>query len=210
MKKTDKKILVVTSIVILVPIIVGCLLWSKLPDMIPTHFGMDGTPNGWSSKPFTVFGIPIFLLGVHWLNLGITSQDPKYENINDKLYALIVWLCPAISLLLMITCYGKCLGWEVNIARYVMIGTGSIFMVIGNYLPKCKQNYTVGIKLPWTLDSEENWNHTHRLAGYVWIVGGICIIINAFLEWEWLFRVIVTVMVLVPMVYSVLYYKKNK
>ena len=210
MKKTDKKTLVVTSIVILVPISVGCLLWSKLPDMIPTHFGMDGTPNGWSSKPFTVFGIPIFLLGVHWLNLGITSQDPKYENINDKLYALIVWLCPAISLLLMITCYGKCLGWKVNIARYVMIGTGSIFMVIGNYLPKCKQNYTVGIKLPWTLDSEENWNHTHRLAGYVWIVGGICIIINAFLEWEWLFMVIVTVMVLVPMVYSVLYYKKNK
>ena len=84
MKKTDKKTLVVTSIVILVPIIVGCLLWSKLPDMIPTHFGMDGTPNGWSSKPFTVFGIPIFLLGVHWLNLGITSQDPKYENINDN------------------------------------------------------------------------------------------------------------------------------
>ena len=62
--------------------------------------------------------------------MGITSQDPKYENINDKLYALIIWLCPAISLLLMITCYGKCLGWEVNIARYVMMGTGSIFMVI--------------------------------------------------------------------------------
>ena len=210
MKKIDKKTLILTSIIILIPIVVGLLLWSKLTDPIPTHFGMDGTPNGWSSKLFTVVGIPLFLLGLHWLCLGITSQDPKYENMSDKLYALVVWLCPVISLLLMITCYGAGLGWDVNISKYAVVGTGILFMIIGNYLPKCRQNYTMGIKLPWTLDDEENWNHTHRFAGFLWIVGGVLIIINAFLEWEWLFLAVILVMVLVPMVYSFLYYKKNK
>lgn len=208
MKKTDKKTLVLTSIIILIPVIVGCVLWAKLPDSIPTHFGMDGTPNGWSSKPFTVFGIPCFLLGLHWLCLGITSQDPKYQNMNNKLYALVVWTCPITSLFLMIS-YGTCLGWEVNITKYVMIGVGVLFMIVGNYLPKCKQNYTMGIKLPWTLDSEENWNHTHRFAGFLWVAGGVLVIINAFIEWEWLFLVIVAVMVLVPTVYSFLYYKRS-
>ena len=83
-------------------------------------------------------------------------------------------------------------------------------MVIGNYLPKCKQNYTLGIKLPWTLDDEENWNRTHRFAGFLWVVGGVLIAINAFLEWEWLFLVVVFAMVLIPAIYSYLYYKKQK
>ena len=210
MKKINKKTLVLTSVVILLPIIIGVLLWSKLPDTIPTHFAMDGTPNGWSSKPFTVFGLPLFLLGVHLLCIGATSQDPKYPNMSDKLFGIVLWICPVISLLTVVTCYSAALGYEMNISKYVMIGIGILFMVIGNYLPKCKQNYTMGIKLPWTLDDEENWNRTHRFAGFLWVAGGAFITINAFLEWEWLFLVIVFAMVLIPTIYSFLYYKKNR
>ena len=79
-----------------------------------------------------------------------------------------------------------------------MFGIGVLFMIIGNYLPKCKQNYTMGIKLPWTLDDEENWNRTHRFAGFLWVAGGVVIAINAFLKWEWLFLVVVFAMVLIP------------
>ena len=210
MKKIDKKTLLLTSIITLLPIVIGLVLWDKLPDIIPTHFGMDGEPNGWSSKPFTVFGIPTLMLVFHLLCLGISSVDPKYDNMSDKLYALVVWICPVISLLVTVTCYGDVLGWEFNISKYVMIGCGILFIVIGNYLPKCKQNYAMGIKLPWTLDDEENWNYTHRMAGFLWVAGGIAIAINAFLEWEWLFLVIVFIMVLVPTIYSFLYYKKHK
>ena len=210
MKKINKRTLILTSIVILIPIVVGCMLWNKLPDTIPTHFGMDGTPNGWSSKPFTVFGLPILILFLHLLCLGATSLDPKYYNMSDKLYGLVVWICPIVSLLVVISCYGSALGIEVNISRYIMIGCGIIFMVVGNYLPKCKQNYTMGIKLPWTLDDEENWNHTHRFAGFLWVVGGVAIMVNAFLEWTWLFLVIVFLMVIIPTVYSYLYYRKNQ
>lgn len=210
MKKVNKKTLILTSVITLIPIVIGLLLWSKLPDTIPTHFGMDGTPNGWSSKTFTVFGLPLFLLGIHLLCLGATSQDPKYDNMNDKLFGIVLWICPVLSVLIMVTCYSYALGYEVNITKCVMVGIGILFMVIGNYLPKCKQNYTMGIKIPWTLDDEENWNHTHRFAGFLWMIGGVVVAINAFLGWDWLFLIIIVIMVGVPTVYSYLYYKKHK
>ena len=210
MKKIDKRTLLLTSIITLIPIVVGLLLWDKLPDTIPTHFGMDGTPNGWSSKTFTVFGLPVLMLFFHLLCVGITSVDPKYDNMNQKLFAIVVWICPVTSLLVVIASYGSALGWEMNISKYVMFGCGVLFMIIGNYLPKCKQNYTMGIKIPWTLDNEDNWNKTHRLAGFLWVIGGAAMVVNAFIGSEWSILVISVVMVFVPMVYSYLYFKKNK
>lgn len=210
MKKIEKRTVLLTSIITLIPIVIGLLLWDKLPDVIPIHFGMDGTPNGWSSKTFTVFGLPVLMLFFHLLCVGITSVDPKYDNMNQKLFAIVVWICPVTSLLVVIASYGSALGWEMNISKYVMFGCGVLFMIIGNYLPKCKQNYTMGIKLPWTLDDEENWNCTHRFAGFLWVVGGVFVSINAFLEWQWLFWVIVFAMVLIPTIYSFLYFIKHK
>ena len=119
-------------------------------------------------------------------------------------------MIPAISILLMVTCYGYSLGWELNMSKYGCVVLGVMFMIIGNYLPKCKQNYTMGIKIPWTLDNEDNWNKTHRLAGFLWVIGGAAMVVNAFIGSEWSILVISVVMVFVPMVYSYLYFKKNK
>ena len=84
-------------------------------------------------------------------------------------------------------------------------------ILIGNYLPKTKQSYTMGIKLPWTLHSEENWNRTHRMAGFLWVIGGTLMVLISLLHlWQvWMMLVIITVMVLVPTVYSYLLYKKG-
>ena len=209
MKKIDKKTLLITSIITLLPVVVGLLLWDKLPDTIPTHFGMDGTPNGWSSKPFTVFGLPVLMLFFHLLCLGITSVDPKYDNINDKVFAIVVWICPVISLLVVVASYGSALGWEMNISKYTMFGCGVLFMVIGNYLPKCKQSYTLGIKLPWTLDDEENWNRTHRMAGKLWVAGGIVILLNVFLGISGVEILVLILMVVIPTVYSWAFSRKK-
>ena len=210
MKKIDKKTLILSSLVTLIPLVIGCILWKQLPDVIPTHFGMDGTPNGWSSKTFTVFGLPLLMLFFHLLCIGITTQDPKYENMSGKLFGLIVWLIPVISLIVVVACYGGAVGWDINMSKYTVAGTGVLFIIIGNYIPKCKQNYTMGIKSPWTLDNEENWNKTHRLAGFLWVIGGVLITLNAFVGNEWVFLAITLVMTLVPVGYSYLYYKNHK
>ena len=81
---------------------------------------------------------------------------------------------------------------------------GLLFLIIGNYLPKARQNYTIGIKIPWTLANEENWNRTHRLAGYLWMICGILMIFNCltrFVPAIWLFGILL-IMVLVPCIYS--------
>ena len=210
MKKINKKTLVLTSVITLLPILAGVLLWDKLPDTIATHFGMDGTPNGWSSKNFTVFGLPIMFCFFHLLSLIVTSADPKYENMSDKLYKIVVWIIPAVSWILAAVTYTYALGIEINTAKYGMAGTGILFMFIGNYLPKCKQNYTMGIKIPWTLEDEDNWNKTHRLAGFLWVAGGLLIAVNAFFGSVWLFLVITMVMTIIPVIYSYLYYKKKQ
>ena len=79
----------------------------------------------------------------------------------------------------------KALGKEMNPALIVSLLLGFMFIIIGNYLPKCKQNFTLGIKIKWTLENEENWNKTHRFAGKVWFIGGFIMLLTAFLTIEY-------------------------
>ena len=102
------------------------------------------------------------------------------------------------------------LGYKVAVGLIVPFIIGLLFIVIGNYLPKTKQSYTMGIKLPWTLDSEENWNRTHRLAGFLWVIGGVLFIIAALLKLDfWVDVVILLIMTLVPTVYSYVFYRRS-
>ena len=212
MLKENKNYMIVTSLIILIPVIVGVLLWNQLPDTMATHFGTGGEANGWSSKPFAVFGIPLFVLVCHWVGAMVTQHDPRYQNINGKIYRLVLSICPLISLLCAVALYPYALGFNVNSAFVGELCVGFLFVVVGNYLPKCRQNYTVGIKLPWTIHDEENWNRTHRLAGWLWMIGGLLILLNAFLRLggEWLMAAILFIMVLVPTGYSFGYHMKHK
>lgn len=207
--KVSKKTIIITSIIILLPIVFGLVLWGQLPEPMPTHFGVDGQADGWSSKSFAVFGLPLILLGVHLLCILATAMDPKSKNYSEKLFTLIVWLLPIISVMVEGMIYAYALGYTMNMTKYVMIFISVIFIILGNYLPKCRHNYTLGVKLPWTLADENNWNATHRVAGYVWMLGGLVLLINAFFFNAYVFLAIILIMVLIPTVYSYMYYRKN-
>ena len=209
MIKKNLKTMIITSIVILAPILVGLMLWDKLPAEMATHFDENGIADGWSSKPMAVIGLPLFLLVVHWFCMAFTSVDPKRQNFSDKVILLVMWLCPVVSILGNGATYLYALDDSVNTTGIAMLAVGSLFIVIGNYMPKMKQSYTIGIKIPWTLDSEENWNRTHRLAGYMFMLGGMLIIISTFIQQFWLVPVAMIFMVFVPMVYSFSLYKRG-
>jgi len=68
-----------------------------------------------------------------------------------------------------------------------------------------------GIRIKWTLESEENWRRTHRLAGYLWMIGGFVLIVNSFLVWFWVpvFFGVIIVMVITPFIYSYHLHKKG-
>ena len=210
MIKQNKVNLILTSIAILIPVVIGLFLWNDLPDTIATHWGISGEADGYSSKAVAVFGFPLLLLVVHWACVFATKIDPKHKDINPKMFSLVLWICPAISIVMNTMVYLIALGKEIKFVSGVIIFMGLLFVIIGNLLPKCKQSYTMGIKLPWTLDNEENWNKTHRMAGVLWVIGGIVIIATAIFESFIIFFSITALMMIVPTVYSYMYYKKNK
>ena len=207
--KEYKKTMILTSIVMLAPILVGVLLWDRLPAEIATHFDANGNPNGWTSKGFTVFGIPLFLLACQWIAMAVTLQDPKRKNMSATLLKIMFWIVPITSWIVVVASYGYALGYDTSKPTWGYALLGVMFLFVGNYLPKCRQNYTMGIKLPWTLHDEENWNHTHRMAGYLWVFCGLLMIVNVFLEWTWVVAVVIIVSVVVPTIYSYLYYRKH-
>jgi uncharacterized membrane protein len=204
MLKANRKTLVITSIVTILPMLIGIMCWNRLPDMMATHFGINNEANGFSSKAFAVFGIPAFLLAVLWLGAFVTAHDPKRQNIGPKMFSLVLWIAPVISLVAAATMYPVNLGYELDITFFSELLLGLMFIIIGNYLPKARQNYTIGIKIPWTLANEENWTRTHRLAGTLWIICGILMIIICLTRLapvQW-FVGILLIMVLVPCIYS--------
>ena len=210
MFKQYKKTLILTSLIMLIPMIIGLLLWNQLPERVPSHWGINGEVDGWSSKTFTVFGLPALLIALQWVCVLASTADPKYKNYNPKMLKLVLWICPAISLIVNGMVYCAALGVEVPVETVMPLLVGAMFVVIGNWLPKCKQTYTMGIKLPWTYASEANWNATHRFGGKVWVAGGILTMITSLFGNFWILLVILVLMVIVPTVYSYLYYRNRE
>ncbi len=209
MKKNKWKILI-TSMITLSPMLAGCILWSKLPDTIATHFGTDNTANGWSSKGFAVFGIPLLIAALHLFCLMVTSADPKIKNISGRPLGIVFWICPSISILTGTVIYTAAFEIPINIGFICCFFLGILFIVIGNYLPKCRQNYSFGIKIPWTLNDAENWNRTHRVAGWCMSIAGVMIAATSFLQNSWIFGTLLAISLLIPIAYSYIYYRRHK
>ena len=207
---TEKRTAVLTTVICLLPILAGLALYSRLPEQVPTHFDFNGNPDGWSSRAFAVFGIPSLMAAINLFLHICLEKDPKRANMNKTLATLCLWIFPVMSLLTSGITLGEGLGCRMHVEVLVPVLVGVIFLLLGNYLPKTKQCYTMGFKLPWTLNSEENWNRTHRLAGFLWVIAGLVMIVAALLHlWSaWIF-VLLLISALIPTVYSYLLYRKG-
>ncbi|WP_203180128.1 SdpI family protein [Streptococcus mitis] len=202
--KINKKLLLFTSILILLSSLVGCVFWYQLPEKMPTHFNLLGQADGYNHKVFAIFGLPALMLLMHWLLLFLMIKDPKSSNISSKIQVLIYWIIPFVSCLSMISIYGESLGYSMMSGLLAQIFMGVLMIVIGNYLPKTRKNYIIGIRLPWTLESDKNWRKTHRLAGKIWVLGGLLLFLNSFVQIYvyWVFFLTLLLVVLMPGVYS--------
>lgn len=210
MMKKNKWNMLISSLVILLPVVFGLIFWNKLPEQMVTHWGADGKANGWSSRNFAVFGLPIFILLAHWLCVFCTLKDPKNSNQSNKIFGIILWICPITSLVANGMIYAVALGGALEAHVIVYLLVGLFFIIIGNYLPKCRQNYTIGIRVKWAVENEENWNATHRFAGKVWTIGGVLMMGCSFLPEEISIYVFVALTIglsLLSAGYSYYYYK---
>lgn len=183
-----QKELIVSSIVILLPAFVS--LW--VPEL----------PSLWL--------LCLSLLAGQWLCFLISAADPGNRGRNEKPLRLMLWIMPILSLLCAGLSYALSAGISLSVGRITTLCLGLMFAAIGNYLPKCRRNYTIGIKVTWALASDENWNATHRFAGRVWVIGGVAVMLAALLPEGWNLSAAVlgaVVISVIPTFYSYRYYK---
>ena len=211
MLKQNKAKLILSSLVILLPAALGLLFWDKLPEQFATHWGMDGQPDGWSGRSFFLT-MPLLLLAIHWAALWGTTKDPRNADQHPKAFALVIWILPLISLMTMGFTWCAAMGHTFSALRLMGIVLGILFAVFGNFMPKFRRNSTLGIRVKWALQSEENWNATHRFGGKVWTVCGTVLVCCIFLPEDLmpiLLPVVIAPMAVLPILYSWLFHRKH-
>lgn len=212
MIKKNKWQLIISSVIILLPIVAGLLMRDYLPEQIAIHWNAHNEPDRWSSRDFAIWGLPFMMLVLHWVCIFFTAQDPKNEDQSSKAFHMIFWFLPLASLTVCGFTYAFALGKDVNIDMTIRVLLGIIFVVIGNYMPKYKHNYTIGVKVAWALHNEENWNKTHRFTGKVWVFGGLLLLASLFVPMDNIIYVVLPVTLFIafaPIIYSYAYYRKQ-
>ncbi|MDF2944093.1 MAG: putative rane protein [Herbinix sp.] len=201
--------LILSILFCLIPFIISAAFYEQLPEQVAIHFNFNGDPDNYAPRLFVAFGVPLLMFCLNLYNWFMLENDPKKANSSKALKRLSKWLIPLTAVIMQTALTSYAIGFTFDWSFYVLLLVGIVVVILGNYLPKCKQNYTVGIKLPWTLNDNDNWNKTHRISGYIWILGGFVLILNAFVKIEWLPGVVIAILVLTPVIFSFLLYKKK-
>ncbi len=209
MKRKYVPALILSTLIALIPLFVGLFLWDKLPAEVATSFGFNGEITGYSSKTFAVIGLPLIIIIANLICYFAILTDPRRNNIGKVAINAVLCIVPICSLFTGVLIYKDYIGLQINAGTCGAAFAGIVFFVIGLVLPKCKQNYTVGIRLPWTLNSEENWNKTHIFASKLWVFGGIIMAVLGFLGLEIVTFALIAVIITVPVIYSYIYYRKE-
>ena len=183
----------------LLPIVIGLVLYRQLPDQLPIHWGLNGQANTYMGKLLVILLMPVVMLALNVvlhvafvLNLG-KSSNPKIEK-------LLMWVLPIMAIVIQSLSFSEALGYHLSI---------SLFVVLGNYIPKTTINRAVGFRLPSTLNNPDNWQKTNRLGGIMLVMSGLLSIIGGVISLWYpiiIFPVLIFIMVtvvLIPLIYSV-------
>lgn len=212
MIKQNKWKILLSCVGTLLPMLFGLIVWDSLPEKMAIHWGLSMATDGYGSTGFVVFGIPLILLAINLLCIFGTMLDKKHAGQNKKTLNIIFFIMPCLSLYINGIVYATAYGLDLDMSALIVLLLGVMFLFIGNYMPKCKQNFTMGIKVKWTLANEENWNKTHRFAGKVWFFGGLAMLLLVFLPAPVSFYASLTMLlplVLAPILYSYFYHKRQ-
>lgn len=162
-------------VVVIINFIVGLCAYNILPDRIPMHWNVAGQVDSYGSKMWGVIGFPSIIFGIYILMTILPAIDPKWKNYRlfegtySILKSVLVLVFTAIYLITLL----PAIGYNLRIDKVVPFVMSIMIIVMGNYMGRIKQNFFVGIKTPWTLNDNEIWTKTHRLAGKLWVAGGI-------------------------------------
>lgn len=177
MTKRIVKLLVTSSVIILLPIIYGVVYYHQLPASMATHWGFGNTPNGWMPKLWAIYGIPVGMLLLQWLIVGLTRMGVKRSGEAPRMERVVYWIIPVITVILYITTVQVNLGTTLDIRRIAMLIVAGIFILMGNYLPTVPGN-----RLNWGLGhptlKPEVTTMVNRKLAHAMVIGGVLCLLS--------------------------------
>lgn len=197
-----------TSLAGLLPLVYGGLLYNELPARVATHFGLNGQANEYSGKLTAILLLPLLLLAADWIVYLSTKYGKRTRKQSPKFSNVMLWMFPVMANVLQITMFVEALGYDAPIIEIVSMLMGMIFIVLGNYLLKLTPNSMMGVRIPSTMKNPENWAKTNRLAGVMFVLSGIGLLIAGLTGFVWTlapmigFTISFVLIAIVPLVYS--------
>lgn len=204
-------------IICLVPFVYLWTSWSDLPNTVPTHFGVDGKPDGFGSKMELLYSLGILTLigfGTFLLLLNINKIDPKKSRNSPAVMAKIAFAVLVLIVFIECMIVNSAHTGTIKFDRFLLPAMGLFFAFLGNVFYSVKPNYFVGIRTPWALESEENWRRTHQLAGKLWfgagLISALLTLIFPFHIAAFVFIAIAFTIAIIPIVFSYTIFKKSQ
>ncbi len=196
MKKINWKILIITCIVCLSPIVLGIIFYQQLPKQMPIHFNINNEANGYAPKNFALFGIPIILTGFQVLCCIISDIQKNKELETPKFITIVKWIIPILSVVILTIIIEIPLGSAVDVRKSICLIMGILFILTGNYLPKMSYEIAKGKMHPMP-KNETMYRKMTRMWGYSFVIGGISLLISV------LFSVIFTIAIIIVLLVSI-------
>ena len=202
---------------VITAIAVAMSIWAyrQMPPTVATHWSLNGTPDGFSSRLVAVLIIPGVTLVMTGLFNVLPKLDPRGENY-AKFFGTYWLICNTVIAFMLIAhamILASGIGFPIRIDRLMPLSVGLLFIVFGNYLTRVEPNWFVGIRTPWTLSSDTVWRKTHRTGGYLMVLGGLLIAACAALPHGAFIPVLVVavlVMAVIPIVQSYILWKREQ
>ena len=201
--------------IVLLPFIYLAYIWNQLPEKVPMHWNIKGEVDRYGEKIELII-IPILLpLLIYIIFLVVPKIDPKNKlnKMGNKLQTIKFLLTTFMSILALFIIYTAKNESFAN-PNYIVLLIGVLYIIFGNYFKTIKANYFIGIRTPWTLESETVWKKTHQLGGKMWFVGGIIVVITSLILGKetnfTIFLLITGIIAVIPIVYSYITFKNEK
>ncbi len=194
-------------LLILLVFVASVLVYPHLPGRVPSHWNVNGQVDGYSSRGFVVFFMPLLIAWIYAMMVLLPLIDPKRQNYarfagayRMLRGALVVFL----SGIWMISILSG-LGYSVDVRTITRGGLGLLLLLFGSFMGQIRFNYFVGVRTPWTLADERVWQQTHLFTGHIWVLGGLLLLIGAGVPGDWgtvFYAGVLAMMILAPIIFS--------
>ncbi len=202
----------VSLLVVLMSVIIGLIFYPVLPEKMASHWNSAGEVNGYMSKFWGVFLMPIISMAMYIMLLVVPRIDPKKENIEKfrKYFDNFIILLFIFLLYLYVLTLWWNIGGGFDMVKFLIPAFAALFYYVGVMIGKAQMNFSIGIRTPWTLSSEEVWKKTHVLGAKLFKAAGIISLLGIFFTDIAIWIVMVTVLsaAFIPFVYSYFLYNR--